>query len=175
MWWLGAATAAPAVTYDYGYGRTTGYDATKTYYQQAQGNTTYAAAAQPYDAAGQSAAKVAGYQTAQYVAGPTRNNVQAKAAVAAATYNSNQTYAPQTTYPQNTQANSAPKRKWPGHLAASRYICSILNCELNLFQKQQQEQLPVITPHMMRLFIIQLRCKYLSRRTRWLFLDRQFD
>lgn len=107
----GAATAAPAVTYDYGYGRTT-YDATKTYYQQAQGNATYAAAAQPYDAATQSAAKVAGYQTAQYVAGPTRNNVQqqAKAAVAA-TYNTNQAYAPQANYPPNTQANAAPKRK----------------------------------------------------------------
>lgn len=112
LYYSGAATAAPAVTYDYGYGRTT-YDATKTYYQQAQGSATYAAAAQPYDAATQSAAKVAGYQTAQYVAGPTRNNVQqqAKAAVATATYNTNQAYAPQSTYPPNTQANAAPKRE----------------------------------------------------------------
>lgn len=106
-----AATATPA-PYDYGYVQRTTYDATKTYYQQAQGSATYAAAAQPYDAATQSAAKVTGYQTAQYVAGPTRNAVQqqAKAAVAA-TYNTNQAYAPQTTYPPNTQANAAPKRE----------------------------------------------------------------
>lgn len=106
---VGAATAAPAVTYDYGYGRTT-YDTTKTYYQQ-QGNATYAAAAQSYETAPQPAAKV-GYQTAQYVAGPTRNNVQAKTTVAAASYNTNQAYAPQTSYPPNTQANANPKRKY---------------------------------------------------------------
>lgn len=45
---LGAGTG---VTYEYGYGRT--YDTTKTYYQhqQATSAATYAAAAQPYDAA----------------------------------------------------------------------------------------------------------------------------
>lgn len=57
-----------------------------------------------------------GYQTAQYVAGPTRNNVQqqqqqAKPVVAAAPYNANQAYAPQTAYQQNPQANAQPKRK----------------------------------------------------------------
>lgn len=57
-----------------------------------------------------------GYQTAQYVAGPTRNNVpqqQVKPVVATAPYNANQTYAPpQTTYQQaNPQANAQPKRK----------------------------------------------------------------
>lgn len=54
-----------------------------------------------------------GYQTAQYVAAPTRNNIQpAKAATAAATY-TNQTYVPQTTYsqPVQTNVNTAPKRK----------------------------------------------------------------
>lgn len=54
-----------------------------------------------------------GYQTAQYVAGPTRNNVpqqQAKAVVASAPYNANQTYPAQTTYQQNPQANAQPKR-----------------------------------------------------------------
>lgn len=58
-----------------------------------------------------------GYQTAQYVAGPTRNNVpqqQPKTVVAAAPYNANQTYAPQTTYQQNPQANAQPKRKSNG-------------------------------------------------------------
>lgn len=92
------------MTYDYGYGRT--YDTTKTYYQQAPANATYAAAAQPYDTTA---------QPAQYVAGPTRNNVQqqqaAKAAVAAATYNANQTYTPPQTYQQNAQTNVTPKRK----------------------------------------------------------------
>lgn len=53
---VGAST--PAVTYDYGYGRTTQtYDASKTYYQQASTTATYAAAAQTYDAS-QTAAKV---------------------------------------------------------------------------------------------------------------------
>lgn len=132
----GATAGTPAVTYDYGYGQRA-YDATKTYYQQAQGTTTYAAAAQPYDAATQSAAKVAGYQTAQYVAGPTRNNVQqqqAKAAVAAATYQSGQTYAPQTTYSQNPQANAAPKRKyrWMCVYSFDRCVESII-FELSLF------------------------------------------
>lgn len=47
----------PAVTYDYGYGRT--YDTTKTYYQQT--TATYAAPAQPYDASTQSAAKVCNF------------------------------------------------------------------------------------------------------------------
>lgn len=60
-----------------------------------------------------------GYQTAQYVAGPTRNNVpqqqpqqqqqQAKTVVPATSYNANQAYAPQTAYQQNPQQN-APKR-----------------------------------------------------------------
>lgn len=55
-----------------------------------------------------------GYQTAQYVAGPTRNNVpqqQAKNVVAPTPYNTNQTYATQTAYQQNPQANAQPKRK----------------------------------------------------------------
>lgn len=106
-------TGTPAVTYDYGYGRT--YDTTKTYYQQAPANATYAAAAQPYDTATQSAPKVGNYQTAQYVAGPTRNNVQqqqAKVAVAAAPYNANQTYTAPPTYQQNAQTNVTPKRKF---------------------------------------------------------------
>lgn len=54
-----------------------------------------------------------GYQTAQYVAGPTRNNVpqqQPKAVVASAPYNANQTYPAQTAYQQNSQANAQPKR-----------------------------------------------------------------
>lgn len=108
-----ADTGTPAVTYDYGYGRT--YDTTKTYYQQAPANATYAAAAQPYDTTAQTATKVGNYQTAQYVAGPTRNNVQqqqAKAAVAAATYNANQTYTAPPTYQQNAQTNVTPKRKF---------------------------------------------------------------
>lgn len=66
-----------------------------------------------------------GYQTAQYVAGPTRNNVpqqQAKPVVATAPYNANQTYAPQATYQQaNPQANAQPKRK------ANRLIDSLIN------------------------------------------------
>lgn len=55
-----------------------------------------------------------GYQTAQYVAGPTRNNVpqqQAKAVVAPAPYNANQAYPAQQTYQQNPQANAQPKRE----------------------------------------------------------------
>lgn len=59
--------------------------------------------------------QVTGYQTAQYVAGPTRNNVQQqqpKAVVATAPYNANQTYAPQTAYQQNAQANTQPKRQF---------------------------------------------------------------
>lgn len=58
-------------------------------------------------------AQVTGYQTAQYVAGPTRNNVpqQQPKVVTAASYNANQTYAPQTAYQQNPQANAQPKRK----------------------------------------------------------------
>lgn len=56
---LGAGT--PAVSYDYGYGRTPQtYDASKTYYQQAPTTATYAAAAQTYDAT-QTAAKVSLY------------------------------------------------------------------------------------------------------------------
>lgn len=58
--------------------------------------------------------QVAGYQTAQYVAGPTRNNVpqqQAKAVVASAPYNANQAYPAQAAYQQNPQANAQPKRK----------------------------------------------------------------
>lgn len=102
-------TATPGVTYDYGYGRT--YDTSKTYYQQAPTTATYAAAAQPYDATSQPATKVTGYQTAQYIAGPTRNNVsqQPKAVVATATYNSNQAYQAPPAYPQNTQQTAAPK------------------------------------------------------------------
>lgn len=52
-------TGTPAVSYDYGYGRTTQtYDATKTYYQQAAPSTvTYAADAQSYDVT-KTAAKV---------------------------------------------------------------------------------------------------------------------
>lgn len=102
------------MTYDYGYGRT--YDTSKTYYQQAPTTATYAAAAQPYDASAQQTAKVTGYQTAQYVAGPTRNNIpqqQAKASVAPATYNANQTaYPPQTAYQQSAQPAAAPKGKF---------------------------------------------------------------
>lgn len=102
------------MTYDYGYGRT--YDTSKTYYQQAPTTATYAAAAQPYaDATAQPAPKVAGYQTAQYVAGPTRNNIQpqqAKANVPTATYNANQGYASQPNYSQNAPNNSAPKRNF---------------------------------------------------------------
>lgn len=48
------------------------------------------------------------------MAGPTRNNVQqqqAKTVVATAPYNANQTYAPQTAYQQNAQANTQPKRQ----------------------------------------------------------------
>lgn len=58
--------------------------------------------------------QVTGYQTAQYVAGPTRNvpqQQQAKTVVAATPYNANQTYAPQTAYQQNPQTNAQPKRK----------------------------------------------------------------
>lgn len=103
----------PGVTYDYGYGRT--YDTSKTYYQQAPTTATYAAAAQPYaDATAQPAPKVTGYQTAQYVAGPTRNNIQPqqpKAAVPTATYNTNQGYTSQPAYTQNAQGNAAAKRK----------------------------------------------------------------
>lgn len=53
---------------------------------------------------------MAGYQTAQYVAAPTRNAIQP--AKTAATY-TNQTYVPQTTYSQTVQTNvnTAPKRK----------------------------------------------------------------
>ncbi|KAJ6633776.1 Zinc finger RNA-binding protein 2 [Pseudolycoriella hygida] len=99
-----AGTVAP-VQYDYGYGRTAQtYDATKTYYQQAPTTATYGAA-QSYDAT-QTAAKVAGYQTAQYVAAPTRNtNVQP--AKPATTF-SNQTYVPQTQ--TVTNVNTAPKQ-----------------------------------------------------------------
>lgn len=105
-----ADTATPGVTYDYGYGRT--YDTSKTYYQQAPTTATYAAAAQPYDTSAQPATKVTGYQTAQYVAGPTRNNIpqqQPKAAVATATYNTNQAYQAQAAYSQNAQQTAAPK------------------------------------------------------------------
>lgn len=53
------------------------------------------------------------------MAGPTRNNVpqqQPKPVVAAASYNANQTYAPQTAYQQNPQANAQPKRKTNLHI-----------------------------------------------------------
>ncbi|XP_055316547.1 zinc finger RNA-binding protein isoform X2 [Sitodiplosis mosellana] len=117
-----AGAGTPSVTYDYGYGRT--YDTTKTYYQQTPSTATYQAAAQPYaDAATQPPTKVTGYQTAQYVAGPTRNNVpqqQPKAVVAPASYNTNQTYAPQTAYQQNPQANAQPKQP-PATTTSSNY------------------------------------------------------
>lgn len=64
-----------------------------------------------------------GYQTAQYVAGPTRNNVpqqQAKAVVASAPYNANQTYPAQTTYQQNPQANAQPKRMFEKNRCAPK-------------------------------------------------------
>lgn len=106
-----ASTAG--VTYDYGYGRT--YDTSKTYYQQAPTTATYAAAAQPYaDTTAQPAPKVTGYQTAQYVAGPTRNNIQPqqpKAPVPTASYNTNQGYTSQPAYTQNAQGNTTVKRK----------------------------------------------------------------
>ncbi|XP_031621763.1 zinc finger RNA-binding protein isoform X2 [Contarinia nasturtii] len=119
-----AGAGTPSVTYDYGYGRT--YDTTKTYYQQTS-TATYQAAAQPYaahaDATAQPATKVTGYQTAQYVAGPTRNNVpqqQAKPVVATTPYNANQAYAPQTAYQQNPQANAQPKQP-PATTTSSNY------------------------------------------------------
>lgn len=91
--------ATTAASYDYGYGRTTQYDTSKTYYQQAGATATgYTAAPTAYDTTGGAGApKVINFQpaktTAQYTGQP-------------------QTYVPQQQggYSQTvTTVNSAPK------------------------------------------------------------------
>lgn len=90
--------ATTAASYDYGYGRTTQYDTSKTYYQQAGATATgYTAAPTPYDTTGAGAPKVINFQpaktTAQYTGQP-------------------QTYVPQQQggFSQTvTTVNSAPK------------------------------------------------------------------
>lgn len=94
--------ATTAASYDYGYGRTTQYDTSKTYYQQAGATATgYTAAPTAYDTTGGAGApKVINFQpaktTAQYTGQP-------------------QTYVPQQQQQQGgysqtvTTVNSAPK------------------------------------------------------------------
>lgn len=65
--------------------------------------------------------QVTGYQTAQYVAGPTRNvqpqqqqqQQPPKTVVPTAPYNANQAYAPQQAYQQNAPQQNAPQQNAP--------------------------------------------------------------